>query len=218
MAADYTPQAGCCQNAMLSKTNIGDMAKPHKKLILASTSAYRAQLLDRLLVSYQQVSPHVDEKRILNERYADLAARLSEEKASGVTESHCLVIGSDQVAVLDNEQLHKPGSVAKAKAQLAKASEKTIHFYTGVSLRDTDSGRCQTQVVEYRATLRKLSSEDISRYVLQDQPLDCAGAFRWESLGIALMAKLEGNDPTALQGLPLIALSNMLRAEGYLLP
>ncbi|MDA0892992.1 MAG: Maf family protein, partial [Proteobacteria bacterium] len=124
MAADYTPQAGCCQNAMLSKTNIGDMAKPHKKLILASTSAYRAQLLDRLLVSYQQVSPHVDEKRILNERYADLAARLSEEKASGVTESHCLVIGSDQVAVLDNEQLHKPGSVAKAKAQLAKASEK----------------------------------------------------------------------------------------------
>jgi hypothetical protein len=156
MAADYTSQAGCCQNAMLSKTNIGDMAKPHKKLILASTSAYRAQLLDRLLVSYQQVSPHVDEKRILNECFADLAARLSEEKASVVTESHCLVIGSDQVAVLDNEQLHKPGSVARQKRSSQKPARKQSTFipaYRCVILTVDDAKRRSWSIVPLYASL-----------------------------------------------------------------
>ena len=129
-----------------------------------------------------------------------------------------MIIGSDQVAVVGDQQLHKPGCVNRAVLQLEMINGRTVDFYTGVSLWNTATDRCQTKVVQYKATLRDLNRHEIEAYVAADSPLDCAGAFKWERLGISLMQALEGADPTALEGLPLIALCNMLRNEGLALP
>ena len=147
-----------------------------------------------------------------------MAARLSQAKAKAIRHPNALIIGSDQVAVVGNQQLHKPGSVNRAVEQLEFISGRTVEFYTGVSLWNTAMDRCQTEVVQYKATLRDLNRREIEAYVAADSPLDCAGAFKWERLGISLMQALEGADPTALEGLPLIALCNMLRNEGLALP
>jgi MAF protein len=147
-----------------------------------------------------------------------MAARLSQAKAKATKHPNALIIGSDQVAVVGHQQLHKPGSVNRAVEQLEIISGRTVEFYTGVSLWNTATGRCQTEVVQYKATLRDLTHHEIEAYVAADSPLDCAGAFKWERLGISLMQALEGPDPTALEGLPLIALCNMLRNEGLALP
>ena len=187
-------------------------------LILASTSTYRASLLDRLGIPFETRPPAVDESRLPNETFNDMAARLSQEKAKAIRHPNALVIGSDQVAVMGEQQLHKPGSVNRAVEQLEIISGRTVEFYTGLSLWNTATGHCQTEVVRYRATLRDLNRHEIEAYVAADSPLDCAGAFKWECLGISLMQALEGADPTALEGLPLIALCNMLRNEGLALP
>ena len=147
-----------------------------------------------------------------------MAARLSQAKAKAIRHPNALIIGSDQVAVVGDRQLHKPGSVNRAVEQLAFISGRTVEFYTGVSLWNTAADRCQTEVVQYTATLRELNHREIEAYVAADSPLDCAGAFKWERLGISLMRALEGSDPTALEGLPLITLCNMLRNEGLALP
>ena len=147
-----------------------------------------------------------------------MAERLSQAKAKAIKHPNALVIGSDQVAVVGNQQLHKPGSVNRAVAQLEFISGRTVEFYTGVSLWNTATNRCQTEVVQYKATLRDLNRHEIEAYVAADSPMDCAGAFKWECLGISLMQALEGADPTALEGLPLITLCNMLRNEGLALP
>jgi MAF protein len=119
---------------------------------------------------------------------------------------------------LGNSQLNKPGTPEKAEAQLKRAQGQTITFYTSLALLNTVTDRCHLDYVVYRASLRPLSTEEITRYVEADTPLDCAGSFKWERLGISLMRELEGPDPTALEGLPLIKLCAMLRDEGVLVP
>jgi septum formation protein len=218
MAADYTFRAFNCQNRKLSKTNTTDMPSRDPTLILASTSTYRANLLDRLGIPFETSAPAIDESRLPNETFNFMAARLSQAKAKAIRHPNALIIGSDQVAVLGDRQLHKPGSVNSAVEQLAFISGRTVEFYTGVSLWNTAADRCQTEVVQYKATLRELNHREIEAYVAADSPLDCAGAFKWERLGISLMRALEGSDPTALEGLPLITLCNMLRNEGLALP
>ena len=187
-------------------------------LILASTSTYRANLLDRLRIPFETSAAAVDESRLPNETFNIMAGRLSQAKARAIRHSNALIIGSDQVAVVGDQQLHKPGCVNRAVEQLEMINGRTVDFYTGVSLWNTATDRCQTKVVQYKATLRDLNRHEIEAYVAADSPLDCAGAFKWERLGISLMQALEGADPTALEGLPLIALCNMLRNEGLALP
>ena len=194
------------------------MSSRDPTLILASTSTYRANLLDRLGIPFETSVPGVDESRLPNETFNVMAARLSQVKAKAVNHPNALIIGSDQVAVVGDQQLHKPGSVDRAVEQLEIINGRTVEFYTGVTLWNTATGRCQTEVVPYKATLRDLNRHEIEAYVAADLPLDCAGAFKWERLGISLMQALEGADPTALEGLPLIALCNMLRDEGLALP
>ena len=218
MAADYTFRAINCQNRKLSKTNTTTMSSRDPTLILASTSTYRANLLDRLGIPFETSVPGVDESRLPNETFNVMAARLSQVKAKAVNHPNALIIGSDQVAVVGDQQLHKPDSVDRAVEQLEIINGRTVEFYTGVTLWNTATGRCQTEVVPYKATLRDLNRREIEAYVAADSPLDCAGAFKWERLGISLMKALEGADPTALEGLPLIALCNMLRNEGLALP
>ena len=188
------------------------------QLILASTSTYRANLLVRLGIPFETSAPSIDESRLPNEAFNAMAARLSQVKAKAIRHPNALIVGSDQVAVVGDQQLHKPGSVNRAVEQLELISGRTVEFYTGVSLWNTATDRCQTKVVHYKATLRDLNRHEIEAYVAADSPLDCAGAFKWERLGISLMQALEGADPTALEGLPLIALCNMLRNEGLALP
>ena len=194
------------------------MSSRDQTLILASTSTYRANLLDRLRIPFETSAPAVDESRLPNETFNIMAGRLSQAKARAIRHSNALIIGSDQVAVVGDQQLHKPGCVNSAVEQLEMISGRTVAFYTGVSLWNTATDRCQTKVVQYKATLRDLNRHEIEAYVAADSPLDCAGAFKWERLGISLMQALEGADPTALEGLPLIALCNMLRNEGLALP
>ena len=187
-------------------------------LILASTSTYRANLLDRLRIPFETSAPAVDESRLPNETFNVMAARLSQAKAKAIRHPNALIIGSDQVAVVGDQQLHKPGSVNRAVEQLEFISGRTVEFYTGVSLLNTARDRCQTEVVQYKATFRDFNRHEIEAYVAADSPLDCAGAFNWDRLAISLIQALEGSDPTALEGLPLIALCNMLRNEGLALP
>ena len=188
------------------------------KLVLASTSTYRATLLDRLGVSYTPQAPSVEESILPNEDFPSLAGRLAREKAAAVYAPDSLVIGSDQVAVLEQQRLRKPRTYERAHAQLRASSGKTVQFFTGVALLNTVTGHVQSSVVHYRVKFRVLSDTEIRRYVTHDDPLDCAGSFKWERLGIALMASLEGPDPTALEGLPLIALCKMLRKAGLEIP
>lgn len=203
---------------MLSKSHIEKWYLHVKNLILASTSPYRAALLERLGHPFSKVAPGIDETAIAGETFSSLAMRLAEEKARSVSESNSLVIGSDQVATLGDRQLHKPGTPENARAQLKRAQDQTVTFFTSLALYNTDTGQCQVDLVTTRATLRALSSDEIARYVESDNPLDCAGSFKWERLGISLMRELEGSDPTALEGLPLIKLCGMLRNEGVLVP
>lgn len=195
-----------------------DMPSRDLTLILASTSTYRANLLKRLGFPFETTAPAVDESRLPDEPFDGLAARLSQAKAKSIPHPSALIIGSDQVAVVGERQLHKPGSVNDAMQQLEFIRGKTVDFYTGVALWNTATDRCQNEVIQYKATLRDLSNHEITAYVAADSPLDCAGAFKWERLGISLMVSLEGTDPTALEGLPLISLCNMLRNEGLALP
>jgi septum formation protein len=188
------------------------------KLVLAYTSTYRATLLDRLGVSYTQQAPSVEESILPNEDFPSLAGRLAREKAAAVYAPDSLVIGSDQVAVLEQQRLRKPSTSERAYAQLRASSDKTVQFFTGVALLNTVTGHVQSSVVHYRVKFRVLSDAEIRRYVTHDDPLDCAGSFKWERLGIALMASLKGPDPTALEGLPLIALCKMLRKAGLEIP
>lgn len=186
------------------------------RLILASTSPYRRELLSRLGVPFETIAPEVDESPLPGESPDATAMRLSLAKARAVATSHAdaLIIGSDQVALLQGEQLGKPGNHANAVAQLRKMRGKTLEFHTALSLLDAASGRAQTASVPVRLVMRDYSDAQIEAYLRKDQPYNCCGSARSESLGIALIARFETEDPNALVGLPLIKLTEMLANEG----
>ncbi len=186
------------------------------ELVLASTSTYRAALLERLGLPFRTMAPDVDESPLDGESAEDLVARLSRLKAAAGArnEKDALVIGSDQVAVLDEAILGKPGTPERAREQLALLSGRQVRFLTGLCLADARTGRAQCEVIETPVWFRTLSEAQIADYVDRERPLDCAGAFKSEGLGIALFDRLGGPDPNALVGLPLIALCGMLADAG----
>ena len=187
------------------------------KLILASTSAYRKALLERLQLDFQCDSPDIDETPMPGESVESMVVRLSKDKAEAVAANHpdALVIGSDQSAELDGEILTKPGNFDNAVKQLQKASGKRIAFQTGLCLLNTRSGNVQTACIPYTVVFKTLTQDMITNYLRKEAPYNCAGSFRSEGLGIALFEKFEGDDPNALIGLPLIKLIEMLDNEGF---
>jgi MAF protein len=186
------------------------------QLILASTSPYRRALLERLGLPFRQHAPEIDEQPLADESPRELVSRLALAKASAGAAQHpdALIIGSDQVALLDAEILGKPGTAANAVAQLTRLSGREVLFLTGLCVLNTATGRHSLEVVETPVSFRRLDRAQIVDYVAREQPLDCAGAFKSEGLGIALFESIGGADPNALVGLPLIALCGMLAAEG----
>lgn len=190
-------------------------------LVLASSSRYRAELLGRLGIEFTTARPDVDETPNSGEDAHALVGRLAEAKARAVAASHpdALIIGSDQVGVHksgENEViLGKPHTVERACEQLAALSGQCVRFLTSLCLLNAATSTSQLQVIVTPVTFRTLTSTEIERYVALEQPLDCAGAFKSEGLGIALFESIGGDDPNALIGLPLIALCAMLRAEGF---
>ncbi|CAK0740371.1 m(7)GTP pyrophosphatase [Gammaproteobacteria bacterium] len=185
-------------------------------LILASTSPFRRELLVRLGLPFDCVAPELDETPLPEEAPAALVRRLSEGKARAVAPRypHALIIGSDQVAVLDGRIIGKPDNHERAVAQLRAASGRRVEFLTGLCLLDAATGQAQVEVVSYTVIFRTLSEERIEHYLRREQPYNCAGSFRSEALGIVLFERLEGDDPNALIGLPLIRLVRMLEAFG----
>lgn len=190
--------------------------KAPRPLVLASTSRYRKALLARLGYPFDVVPANIDETPLDGERPDATARRLAEAKARAVAERYAdaLVIGSDQVADADGAAISKPDRHDAAVAQLRLLSGRTIVFHTAIALVDAASGRCAQRMVDVRSTFRPLSEATIEAYLRREQPYDCAGAVKSESLGIALFDRIESDDPTALIGLPLIALSALLRDEG----
>jgi septum formation protein len=191
-------------------------------LVLASTSRYRRELLSRLTTNFRTIAPQVDESAHPGEAPGALAARLALAKAHAVADAcdNALVIGSDQVAELEGIALGKPGTAEAARQQLAASSGRRVTFHTALCLIDTrDAGqRARSATDITRALFRDLATAEIARYVAIENPLDCAGSFKAESLGISLFERIESDDPTALIGLPLIALSRLLREAGIALP
>ncbi len=187
-----------------------------RQLILASSSPFRRELLERLGLGFSTVVPGVDEQALPGEAPQLLVERLALAKAQAVARSHpqALVIGSDQVAVHDGRIVGKPGNHAAAVAQLRAASGGRVVLFTGLALVDAASGRAQVEVIPFATVFRRLSDEDIENYLRKEQPYNCAGSLRSEGLGIALLERFEGDDPTALIGLPLIRLVRMLENEG----
>lgn len=187
-----------------------------RPLILGSTSRYRHELLQRLRLPFQAVAPEVDETPQAGEAPAALASRLALAKARDVAQRHpeAVVIGSDQVADLDGDPLGKPGSHARAVAQLTRMSGRTVVFQTAVAVVCQASGFEQQDLAAVRVRFRTLSPAVIEAYLRAETPYDCAGSARSEGLGIALLEGIDSDDPTALVGLPLIRTARMLRAAG----
>lgn len=186
------------------------------QLVLASTSPFRKSVLDKLGLPFDCHAPEVDETPQPGETPAQLVERLSIAKAQAVAAhfQQGLVIGSDQVAVINDEIIGKPGNHENAVAQLKHASGKTVTFLTGLALVNAESGAIQAEVVPFKVVFRQLSQPQIINYLNAEQPYNCAGSFKSEGLGIALFERLEGDDPNTLIGLPLIRLIRMLEKEG----
>lgn len=190
------------------------------RIVLGSTSRYRADLLRRLLPDFAQSTPGTDETPLAGEAPAQRALRLAIAKAEATADSwrDALVIGSDQVAELDGRILDKPGTAECARAQLTASSGRDVHFHTALCLLDARDGHRYTHVDHTRVRFRELTAAEITRYIEREQPLDCAGSFKCEGLGISLFESIDNRDPSALVGLPLIALARMLREAGVALP
>ncbi|ARU88849.1 nucleoside triphosphate pyrophosphatase [Pseudomonas sp. M30-35] len=189
-------------------------------LILASSSPYRRELLSRLNIEFSCYSPDIDESRLPDETPVDLVKRLALEKAQALSSAQPqhLIIGSDQVAVLDQQVLGKPHSMDRAFSQLSAASGKSVTFLTGLALLNSATGQHQVDCVPFTVHFRTLSAEQIQRYLEVEQPLDCAGSFKAEGLGVSLFRSTEGTDANSLIGLPLIRLVDMLHNEGWQIP
>ncbi|MGE6497495.1 Maf-like protein [Cupriavidus metallidurans] len=186
-------------------------------LILGSSSPYRRELLSRLRIPFEVATPDIDETPLADERPAATALRLSRLKAEAIAARHAgaLVIGSDQVCTLDDQQIGKPGTHAKALAQLQLMRGRTVTFHSALCLLDGRTGEAQIADIQTRATFRNLSDAELDAYLRLETPYDCAGSAKVEGLGIMLLERVESDDPTALIGLPLIALTGMLRHVGY---
>jgi septum formation protein len=190
-------------------------------LVLASTSSFRRELLAKLGLPFSTVDPACDETPLPDEAPRALALRLSEAKARAAAarlSAPALIIGSDQVAICGEQVYGKPGNHEKAVAQLRALSGKTVDFFTGLCLFNSQTNAAETRGVSTLVTFRALSDAEIERYLAREPAYDCAGAARCEGLGISLLARLEGEDPNALIGLPLIALCELLRAAGIEAP
>ena len=189
-------------------------------LVLASTARYRRELLARLALPFETAAPDVDETPRAGEAPRELALRLALEKAQAVAarKPQAIVIGSDQVADLHGQPLGKPGTHERAAAQLARMSGQTVLFHTAVAVVQASRGFAQSSLATVTVRFRTLDAATIERYLLAEQPYDCAGSAKSEGLGIALLQAIESDDPTALIGLPLIRTAQLLRAAGLTLP
>jgi len=187
-----------------------------QKLILASTSPYRRELLGRLGLPFEVANPQTDESALPGEMPESLALRLSEAKARAVAEAYpdALIIGSDQVATVDSQIYGKPGSHERAVEQLRALSGKTVNFFTGLCLFNARTGAADVRGIPTLVTFRELSDVEIDNYLRREPAYNCAGSAKSEGLGIALLRSMKGDDPNALVGLPLIALCDMLRQQG----
>ncbi|MDP2759855.1 MAG: Maf family nucleotide pyrophosphatase [Sideroxyarcus sp.] len=188
----------------------------NKTIVLASTSLYRSQLLSTLQIPFLTSAPEVDETPLPGENAQQTSFRLAELKARAVAPlfPYALIIGSDQVALLNGVQLGKPMTHENAVWQLQTMRGNTVIFHTALSLLDAATDQIQTEVIETSVKFRPLTDEKIERYLHKEQPYHCAGSAKSEGLGIALIERIEGSDPNALIGLPLIALVNMLEKQG----
>lgn len=187
------------------------------KLILASTSPYRKQLLDKLAIEFEIREPNCDETPLTGESATELVLRLAKMKAQSCAreeQGKQIIIGSDQVCVINNAIIGKPLTRDNAIQQLIQASGQVITFYTGLALFNSETGHCDVTLDEFNVHFRALSQAQIEYYVDTEQPFYCAGSFKSEGLGIALFERLEGKDPNSLIGLPLITLIDMLEKQG----
>lgn len=187
-----------------------------RPIVLASTSPYRAALLQRLGLPFVTADPQVGESAAPGEAPESLALRLAEAKAQAVRGRHpqALIVGADQVAVLEGELLRKPGDHESAVRQLLRASGRRVLFVTALCLLDARSGRTQCEAIPYTVVFRRLARTQLEAYLRREKPYDCVGGFKAEGLGIALFERMEGDDPSALIGLPLMRLVTMLEREG----
>lgn len=187
-----------------------------RQLILASTSVYRRQLLDRLRLPFTVIASDVDEAALPNESPEQLACRLALAKAQAVASHHpdSVVIGSDQVADLNGQALGKPETHARAVTQLQHMRGQTVIFQTAVAVVCQATGFAKTELAQVKVQFKHLTDAQIERYLLAEQPYDCAGSAKSEGLGIALLARIDNDDPTALVGLPLIRTCQLLEAAG----
>ena len=185
-------------------------------LILASSSKFRRELLHKLQIPFNSISPKVDETALTNEKPHETALRLAQVKARkiGKKHPHALVIGCDQVATLDGEQLGKPGNHHNATLQLQKMRGREVTFHSALCLYNAETNVMQAEVVPYLVRFRQLSDAQIENYLNKEQPYHCAGSAKSEGLGVALIERMIGEDPNALIGLPLIKLITMLQSEG----
>jgi septum formation protein len=192
------------------------MHPPLPRLILGSTSPYRRELLARLRLPFDVIAPQVDETALPGEAPADLALRLALAKARAVAARYpqAVVIGADQVADLDGEPIGKPGNHERAVAQLRRMSGRAVIFQTALAVHRADAGFEQAVLAPVRVQFRVLADREIERYLRLEQPYDCAGSAKSETLGIALLAAIHSDDPTALVGLPLIRTAELLRLAG----
>jgi len=191
-------------------------SRPAPRIILASSSRHRRALLERLGLAFEVVAPEIDETALPGERPADTAVRLAEAKARAVARLHrdALIVGSDQVAELAGRPIGKPRDREEALEQLRAMRGRTIVFHTGLALVNAQTGVCRAALVDVASTFRTLDDPALEAYLDREQPFDCAGSVKSEALGIALFTRIASDDPTALIGLPLIRLTDLLEAEG----
>ncbi len=186
------------------------------RIILASSSPFRKELLGRLQLDFDTASPNIDESQLKNETPSKLVQRLARTKASVVAEKtlDSIIIGSDQVAVCDDQILGKPSTLEKAVEQLTFLSGKRVCFHTGLCVISTHDAKIQTDEIKFYVGFRDLTESMIRNYLSKEPAFNCAGSFKSEGLGAALMSRMQGSDPTALIGLPLIRLTEMLEEAG----
>ena len=188
------------------------------KIILASSSIYRQELLKWLPIKFSSTSPNINEARINDESFEDQARRLSNEKAEAIAKKNpsAFVIGSDQTAEFNNKEVRKPLSIEKALIQLSELSGQTLNFYSGVCLKNIQKNISTDAVVKFSVTYKKLSEDQIKNYLKIEDPTQCVGSIKSEGFGITLLEEIQCSDPTAVIGLPLIKLSQMFKKYGVI--